>query len=264
MQMSSTSQASTRRARKPARRQSERVPPPEPGDLPAQLNDAVRPCLTTVVQLHLVRRERKPPPELAYKHVKGLLAQTLRRVEELHLPPEDYDHVRYALVAFIDEMMQLEPGPTKDFWQSHLLQLEELGETRAGEGFFERLRRIQADGKLSVLNVYYLCLLLGFHGIYGQHGELERENLVEEVRAQLGQTEHEEQPLSPHGARPDEPGVDRERNRLLQWLAVGAAAMAVIWYVGLLFTLDAQERNLTEILEQSYEDVKVGLEGSAE
>ena len=64
--------------------------------------------------------------------------------------------------------------------------------------------------------------------------------------------------------RPDEPGVDRERNRLLQWLAVGAALMAVIWYFGLLFTLDAQESSLSETLRDAYEDVKAGLGGSAE
>jgi type VI secretion system protein ImpK len=234
------------------------------GELPQRLNDAVRPCLTTIVQLQGVRRDRKPPPELAYQHVKALLTRTLQQIDALRLPPEDADHVRYALVAFIDEAMQSEAGPLRDFWQSHLLQLEQFGETRAGEGFFERLRRIQADDKNAILRVYYLCLLLGFHGMYGRQGELERENLLDDLRTRLEGPALDDVVLSPQGERPDEPGVDRERNRLLQWLAVGAASMAAVWYLGLLFTMDAQERNLSDILDRAYEDVKVGLEGSAE
>jgi type VI secretion system protein ImpK len=230
-----------------------------------RVNDAVRPTLTLVLQLQLIRRDRRPPAELAYQHVKGMLAQTLRKLEALRLSPEDFEHVKYALVAFIDEMMQLEPGPTKDFWQSHLLQLEHFGETRAGEGFFQRLERLQSDDNHLALHVYYLCLLLGFHGIYGQHGELERENLVDALRSRLGlRAEREQKPLSPEGERPDEPGVDRERNRLLQWLAVAAALMASLWYFGLLFTLDAQESSLSETLREAYEDAKAGLGGSAE
>ena len=263
------SEAPARRARKgksPRRARSATSSAPLSQDEQSRrVNDAVRPMLTMVLQLHLIRRDRRPPPELAYQHVKGMLGQTLRKLEALRLAPEDFEHVKYALVAFIDEMMQLEQGPTKDFWQSHLLQLEHFGETRAGEGFFQRLERLQSDDNRLAMHVYYLCLLLGFHGIYGQHGELERENLVEDLRGRLGvSADREQQPLSPEGERPDEPGVDRERNRLLQWLAVGAALMAVIWYFGLLFTLDAQESSLSETLRDAYEDVKAGLGGSAE
>jgi type VI secretion system protein ImpK len=262
--MTEAAEARGRKA-KTKRRSEQGSGPVAPADLNRRLNEAVRPCLTMVVQLQLIRRERKPPPELAYQHVKAMLTQTFRRIEALRLPPLDSDNVRYALVAFIDEMMQLESGPTKEFWQSRLLQLEYFGETRAGEGFFERLEELKRDENKTVLHVYYLCLLLGFHGIYGQHGELERENLVEELRGRLGfAVQAEARGLSPHGARPDEPGVDQERNRLIQWLAIGAAVMAVVWYFGLLFTLDAQESNLTEILKNSYEDVRAGLVGSAE
>ncbi len=229
-----------------------------------KVNDIVRPCLITVTQLHNLKRERKPPPEMVYQNLRNLLGSTVRKLEGVGLPPEDVQDIRYALVAFIDELMQSDPGPLREFWVSHLLQLEFFSETRAGEGFFERLEKVKSARKGPVMRVYYLCLLFGFHGIYGQHGELERENLIVGVQSALGDCGGlvNEPNLAPHGHRPDEPGIDRERNRLLQFLAIAAAVMAVVWYVGLVFTVDAQEHTLTETLQNAYEDLKAGLSAS--
>jgi len=229
-----------------------------------KVNDIVRPCLITVTQLHNLKRERKPPPEMVYQNLRNLLGSTVRKLEGVGLPPEDVQDIRYALVAFVDELMQADPGPLREFWVSHLLQLEFFSETRAGEGFFERLDKLKSARKGPVMRVYYLCLLFGFHGIYGQHGELERENLIVGVQSALSDCGGlvNDPVLAPHGHRPDEPGIDRGRNRLLQFLAVAAAVMAVVWYVGLVFTVDAQEHTLTEMLQNSYEDLKAGLSGS--
>lgn len=229
-----------------------------------KVNDIVRPCLITVTQLQLLKRERKPPPEMAYQNLRGLLNTTTRKLEGCGLPPEDITDIRYALVAFIDELMQADPGPLRDFWVSHLLQLEYFSETRAGEGFFERLERLKQERRGAALRVYYLCLLFGFHGIYGQHGELERENLIVSVQQALNESGAlvDRPILAPRAARPDEPGIDRERNRFLSWLAIAAAVVSVVWYVGLVFTVDAQEQALSEQLANSYEDLKAGLSGS--
>jgi type IV/VI secretion system ImpK/VasF family protein len=232
----------------------------EASGLTLKLNDAVRPCLTTVIQIHQLKRDRKPPPEIAQTHMRQLLNGSMRRLEALSLRHEELEDLRYGLVAFIDEFMQADGGRLREFWQANLLQLEFFGETRAGEGFFERLQRAKNEGRRSVLHVYYLCLLSGFHGVYGQHGELERENLIESIKQALDLDARTAAPaLSPRGARPSEAGVDHTRNRLLQWFAVAAASMAVIWYFGLVFTLDAQERALSDSLREAYDDVKAGL-----
>ncbi|MDB4975952.1 MAG: putative transrane protein [Myxococcaceae bacterium] len=228
------------------------------------IHDAVRPCLVELA--YLGARERRTPPDVAYEHARKLLHTTKAKLEALSLPVDDVRDIHYALAAFGDEAMQQHPGPLKDFWQSHLLQLELYGETRAGEGFFERLERAKTDRRLGVLRVYHLCLLFGFHGIYGQHGELERENLLDEVRQALGDHGNglSHVRLSPHGERPDEPGMDQVRNRLLLWLASGTALAAAAWYVGISFTLDAQERTLNESVRRAYEDLKVGLAAGGE
>lgn len=79
--------------------------------------------------------------------------------------------IKYALVAFIDEVAQATPGLVADFWVDHLLQRDYFNEVRAGENFFNHLERLLAarrddEDALDVLQVYATCLFLGFRGKY--------------------------------------------------------------------------------------------------
>jgi type VI secretion system protein ImpK len=221
------------------------------------LHDAVRPLLVELAYLR--QREQLPPADVLFDHARAQLNKLRAKLEELGLPHEDIQDVYYALVAFIDEAMQADRGPLKDFWQAHLLQLELFGETRAGEGFYDRLAQAQSARRLAVLRVYYLCLVFGFQGIYAHHGELERENLLETVRQSLGIAAEDQLPLAPFGARPDEPAADLRRNTLLTWLAGAAAALAVIWYVGIAFSVDARARVLGAALSRAADDIAEGV-----
>ena len=213
------------------------------------LHEAVRPLLVELSYLR--RRENMPPADVLFEYARKQLNRLRAKLQELGLPPEDVTDAYYALVAFVDEVMQADQGPLKDFWQAHLLQLELFGETRAGEGLFDRLSRARDERRLPVLRVYYLCLLFGFHGIYAHHGELERENLMESVRESLGVPLEDSAPLAPFGLRPDEPAADGDRNRLLQWLAASAAALAVVWYAGVAFSVTSSARALERALSNA-------------
>jgi type VI secretion system protein ImpK len=217
------------------------------------LHEAVRPLLVELSYLR--RRENMPPADVLFEYARKQLNRLRTQLQELGLPPEDVTDAYYALVAFVDEVMQADQGPLKDFWQAHLLQLELFGETRAGEGFFDRLIRARDERRLPVLRVYYLCLLFGFHGIYAHHGELERENLMESVRETLGVALEDSAPLAPFGPRPDEPAADGNRNRLLHWLARGAAALALVGYVGVAFSVNASARALERELSRAADDI---------
>jgi type VI secretion system protein ImpK len=247
-----TSDAAPRRVKRkrPARAdgKAQRLDSPE-----RPLHEAVRPLLVELSYLR--RRENMPPADVLFEYARKQLNRLRAQLQELGLPPEDVTDAYYALVAFVDEAMQADQGPLKDFWQAHLLQLELFGETRAGEGFFDRLLRVQTERRLPVLRVYYLCLLFGFHGIYAHHGELERENLMESVRETLGIPLEDNAPLAPFGPRPDEPAADGARNRLLSWLAVSAAALAVAWYTGTAFSVNASARALSDALSRAADDI---------
>lgn len=79
--------------------------------------------------------------------------------------------IKYALVAFIDEVAQARPGHVADYWVDHLLQRDYFNEVRAGENFFVHLEKLLGarrddEDALDVLQVYATCLFLGFRGKY--------------------------------------------------------------------------------------------------
>ena len=102
--------------------------------------------------------------------VRDLLKQLEQSGRELRCHPEQVEAVKFALVAFVDETVL---SPQNDFplrkeWEQHPLQLEYFREHLAGVKFFERLDRMieNMEADVDVVEVYYLCLLLGFKGKY--------------------------------------------------------------------------------------------------
>jgi len=86
----------------------------------------------------------------------------------------DRDVVRlavYAFVAFLDESVLNSPQDMFSEWPRRPLQEEVFGDHRAGETFFQNMRdllsRPDSRALADVLEVYLLCLLLGYRGRYG-------------------------------------------------------------------------------------------------
>lgn len=122
------------------------------------------------------------------------------------------DQVRdaqYALCAFLDESV-LVAGATniRQHLELHPLQYTYFGVHLAGEGFFERLDTLRSDvrANLDVLEVYHLCLALGFEGKF----RLEHRDQLRYVASTLGQdiARYRQAPetLSPGWQLPDQVG----------------------------------------------------------
>lgn len=80
----------------------------------------------------------------------------------------EYKDAKYALAAYIDELVLTSTWPGRLEWMSRPLQLEFFGEHTAGEGFFTRLANLRQGGEenLYLLELFYYCLQLGFEGVY--------------------------------------------------------------------------------------------------
>ncbi|MBV9792004.1 MAG: DotU family type IV/VI secretion system protein [Chloroflexi bacterium] len=86
----------------------------------------------------------------------------------------DVELAAFALVAFADETIAESAWIDRAQWPS--LQYDYFTTRRAGEQFFEQLQQIQGNkydytiwkdaARSQVLEVYYLCLLLGFRGAW--------------------------------------------------------------------------------------------------
>lgn len=92
---------------------------------------------------------------------------------------EDYDLARFAVFAWIDEVILSSQWPERQRWQGEQLQRIHYQTADAGEGFFERLNLL-GPHQSEVREVYYLCLAMGFMGRYCHEGE---EYLLEQLKA---------------------------------------------------------------------------------
>ncbi len=97
--------------------------------------------------------------------------------------------VLYALCALIDEaVLNLDPSLAA-LWTPCMFQTHFFQETRAGDGFFTRLKSLrgQAD-KVALLELYYFCLTLGFSGRYRvRNDEPARQALIRDIGRELSQ-----------------------------------------------------------------------------
>lgn len=78
---------------------------------------------------------------------------------------DELDEARFALVAWADEVVLRSNWRGRDEWAAEPLQLRLYRTNRAGNEFFEHLRRLRPEATRA-REVYFLVLCLGFEGAY--------------------------------------------------------------------------------------------------
>jgi type VI secretion system protein ImpK len=147
------------------------------------------------------------------------------------------DEAVYAIVALIDETVLSVPGECRDYWFGRPLQLDLFGDNIAGEGFYINLQKLlaAAEKKKDVLEIYYLCLSLGFEGKFKIMNPEERTVLLDETGRKLRRTKiRVSSNLSPHGNRTDyvPPQKKLSGSGIPVWVgAVAAAGLTVAVYL---------------------------------
>lgn len=87
-------------------------------------------------------------------------------------PAEAVEQSKYALAAFIDETVINGENNCREAWIADPIAVTFFNDSLAGENFFKRLEALLPDMKrnLEIIEVYYLCLALGFQGRYRLSG----------------------------------------------------------------------------------------------
>lgn len=180
-------------------------------------------------------------PELRQRAVAALDSVTTQG-RAVGLPEADLAEARYALVAFIDEQVFKSSWPGRAEWMSQPLQLIYYREYTAGENFFLRLRALLQNGSRPfALEIYYLCMALGFRGAYGVSGDVSAVNgLVEAARRELAKQLPGTFKFGPNARARDLLGADRKSNAWLIALVVGSLSLMVLVLVGLHFELRSE------------------------
>jgi type VI secretion system protein ImpK len=172
------------------------------------------------------------------QHVKQLLFAADSDARTAGYDPEAVRQAVYAIVAFLDESVLNSAQAMFADWARQPLQEEVFGDHRAGEVFFERLETLlaQQDSREvgDLLEVYLLCLLLGFRGRYGSGRSGELHALTSAAREKMRRIRGEAGDLAPQWAPPaDEtlPGLKDPWIRRLAVLAGAAFGLALLLYV---------------------------------
>lgn len=170
----------------------------------------------------LATRRDLPPPDELQRRVSAMLETMTRRCREAQIPDSDIEEAKYAIVALIDEQIFRSPWPGRQHWLARPLQFVYFNENTAGEGFFQRLERLQMQtDRRHVLEIYFLCLALGFQGKYAVRGGDGLLGLSEHVGSQLGAAMPGSDVISPRGEAPET--VRGLRQRALPVVGVGLA-----------------------------------------
>ncbi len=162
---------------------------------------------------------------------------------------DDLTNAQFAVVALLDEAILSSKDPGRDLWRKQTLCVDLFGEANAGDVFFDRMqglvRREETMRLGDLLEVYLLCLLLGFEGRYG--GAMRGESLVlaERVRRRIEGIRGLDYRLSPPlypGAVPEQAlPVNQRASPSKDWLywIVGIAASSVLLFAVYSFHLSS-------------------------
>jgi type VI secretion system protein ImpK len=134
--------------------------------------------------------------------------------------------------------------PLREEWEKYPLQLEYVGEHLAGLTFFERLEAImknsESEADIDVVEVCYVCLLLGYKGKYNIYYEEQLKSVIENIADFLRRAGRLQMcSLSPHWKVTDQPEPVKDAG-LPRWMKVGGAVglgVVILIYVLLNFLL---------------------------
>ena len=175
-----------------------------------------------------------------------------REAKRLGVADEAVQQARYALAAFLDEMILSVPSPHRDAWSARPLQYEFFRDNVAGVEFFNRLetlRRSIPSGK-DLLEVFYLCLVLGFEGQYKLQGREKLKDLIDGLAREIQPKPGEIPLLSPHGKRPDEL-IEMVKQGIPSWVVVvSCLAILFFFYLSLSFVISHDANGIAQEIQQ--------------
>ena len=164
---------------------------------------------------------------------------------------DDIELATFAVIAFLDESILNLRLPVFADWPRQPLQEERYGHHIAGEIFFQNLQKLlgrqDSDETADLLEVYQLCLLLGFAGRYSLGGRGDLRAITMQTADKIQRIRQTGGEMSVGWRLPQDPpitgGSDPWATRLL-WITVGCAGLAALLYVSFYLMLNSGADNL--------------------
>ncbi|MFZ5522439.1 MAG: type IVB secretion system protein IcmH/DotU [Pseudomonadota bacterium] len=186
-------------------------------------------------------RQRQAPRDAAEfrERIKDFLMEFERGALRLKADAEDVHLAKYAFCALVDETVLSSSFRVRDAWERQPLQLQFFGDQLAGEHFFDKLEAVRAQGarRLQVLEVFHMCLLLGFQGKYLLEGSEKLGYYTARLGDEIAHLKGKRAPFAPHWAAPDKV-IHALRHEVPLWAVASVVALfGLTAFIGLRWQL---------------------------
>ena len=192
--------------------------------------------LTAIVRIR-ARRQQVPNADAFRARSLELLRQAEEDARRRGYSGDDASLGVFAVVAFLDESVLHSADPIFRDWARRPIQEEMFKGHVAGEKFFQNIRGLlTADDSprtADLLEVYQLCLLLGYRGRYGPGREGELRAIADRISEKIRRVRGVSAALAP-AALPREEAVPRDADPWARRLAVAAIALTLLLLSALL------------------------------
>ncbi len=190
--------------------------------------------------LFLLKAKQGPGDAEGFRnHIKEFLTSLERGANKLGSSAEDVHLSKYAFCATVDEIILMSQFNVRDAWQRQPLQLQFFGEQLAGEQFFVKLEALRREGtaRIQILEVFHMCLLMGFQGKYIIEGSEKLNYLTARLGDEIAHLKGSRPAFAPHWAAPDHV-AHKLKNDVPLWV-IGSvfALLGVLAFTGLRWQL---------------------------
>ncbi len=180
--------------------------------------------------------------------------------------PEDIELAIFAVIAFLDESILNTRHPVFADWPRQPLQEERYGHHIAGEIFFQNLQKLlqrtDSNETADLLEVYYLCLLLGFAGRYSIGGRGDLRAILLQTGEKIQRIRQTTTQISPYGWLPQDPPVQSGTDpwvRRMMFAAIGCVVLAIALWAVYHFLLGSGATDLKNLKTAALESMLPGV-----
>jgi len=156
----------------------------------------------------MLLHHRKTPKDAARfsDSIQKFLDDFERHAKKHGFHANDIFDAKYAFCAAIDESILGSRISIRDDWERRPLQLVLFGDQLAGEHFFDKLEhaRNAGAGRIAALEVFHMCLLLGFKGKYLLEGPEKLKYLTAQLGEHIVHLKGKRPQFAPSWAPPDQ------------------------------------------------------------
>jgi type VI secretion system protein ImpK len=185
----------------------------------------------------IMLRNRSTPTDAEQfsANVQRFLIDFEKNATKHNFSAEDIFDAKYALCASIDETILSSSMGIRSIWERRPLQLTLFGDQLAGEHFFDKLETARNGGarRVNALEVFHMCLLLGFKGKFLLEGPEKLKYLTAQLGEQIAHIKGKPAQFSPQWAAPDVISNTLKRELPVWIIASVLALLGLIAFTGL-------------------------------